>query len=107
MSGLPLVVFLDVNLPSARTADLNETRWMRDVNVAFDRMQTTGADARTSWSALIATNFGLQFRDDSTAAPPVEMGMLWSSHPLVALPKSMMKPIADQVLAYGKIPAET
>lgn len=107
--NMPLIIFVDVNLPPTPGVDPHNKRWVRDANAVadeFDRraLQSEGSPAK--YSLLMMTNFGFQFGDTDGVAAPVEAGAILPEHPSVQLPANIVGTIVASTGQYGRIPDE-
>jgi hypothetical protein len=104
--GLPLIVFIDANVPPLPTTPLQDRPWLRDINLVFDALKRISAEKPTPWTLVVATNIGSNFGDFDTPAPPYEAALLWSDRPRHDLSKELREAILNAVHWYTRLPTE-
>lgn len=107
--GLPLAVFLDVNVPPTPAVAPAERQWVRDVRQAaadLERAARNRGDDGEPYSALVATNFGFHFEPDDGKASPPEGALVLPKSPQVPLAPALVQSIGRSVAAYGEVPQE-
>ena len=109
LPDMPLVVFVDVNLPPTPTVHPFNKEWVRDANTVadeFERHALQPGGNPTKYSMLVITNFGFQFGDADGVAAPVELARILPERPRVPLPVNIADAIFDCVRRYRHIPDE-
>ncbi|MBN1460722.1 MAG: hypothetical protein JXA57_14400 [Armatimonadetes bacterium] len=104
-SDLPLVVFVDVNLPFTPGTDPSEKPWFVDLRNAMDATGTPSESSPDGFALLFATCFSDHFAGIEENAPPGEWGVVVPKHATVPLQNLAARDrIIETVGRYGRIP---
>ena len=103
--GLPLVVFVDVNLPFTKGSSPDEKPWFVDLRLAMEAAGKPTASDPDRFALLFATCFSDHFAGVENLAPPGEWGVVVPKHSAVALSDTEVRDrIMETVGRYGKVP---
>jgi hypothetical protein len=109
VEGLPLVIFIDVNVPPTPQTPPAEKLWVRDIGAAADDIERRADEKGEGdpFALIVATNFAFHFGDHQGLQAPVEFGVLPGRRPAVPIPDTtIVDRITWGVAHYARIPAE-
>ena len=109
VSGLPLLIFLDVNLPLTPEVELGSKPWVKDAMAAADNLDRRSPDptsGKAKYSLLVFTNFGFHFGAVGGVVAPVELGMVRPPPPRHEIPDAVFNEILLSARGYGRVPEE-
>jgi hypothetical protein len=108
VDGLPLVVFVDVNVTPTPLATGTEKQWVRDMMDAVEDLdrRTDVKGEGDPYSLIVATNFGFHFGSVDGVQAPTEFGLFQARHPAVTIGEEWFQRIGWSVARYGRVPAE-
>jgi hypothetical protein len=104
---MPLVVFIDVNLPPTPGTPVHKKQWMRDANAVADQLDRRALQpggGPTPYSLLIMTNFGFQFGNEDGISAPVELSAILPERPCIQLSTDTVNAIVASAQGYSRIP---
>ena len=107
LPAIPLVVFIDVNLPPTPGTPVHKKQWMRDANAVADqrdRRALQPGGGPTPYSLLIMTNFGFQFGNEDGISAPVELSAILPERPCIQLSTDTVNAIVASAQGYSRIP---
>ena len=105
-ADLPLVVFVDVNLPFTPGSDPNEKPWFSDLRLAMDAAGSPSPSNPDRFALLLTTCFSDHFAGVEDPAPPGEWGVVVPKYSATPLSDTAVRDrIIETVGRYGKIPA--
>lgn len=105
-SGIPFIVFVDLNTPPVGGKTPMEKPWWEDLRRMIGSYGTSTPSSPDPYAALIATNFPWHYAGGEAAAPQGEHVMVISLHPKHALPVEALDHLAQAVREYGRVPPE-
>jgi SEC-C motif len=106
---LPLIIFVDVNMPPTPEVGPDEKPWVRDLMSAADTLErrTDEKGEDDPYAMIVATNFGFHFGEHEANNAPTEFGFVHARRPRA--PVSDPGPL-DRIMwsvgRYGRVPAE-
>ena len=109
VEGLPLVIFIDVNMPPMPTVQPNRKPWADDLSAAVDELERKrdAAMAPDPYALICATNIGFHFDTTTGVVAPTEFGFISARRPAIPLQDPRLpRRVMDAVTAYGRIPSE-
>lgn len=105
-SGMPFVIFIDVNLPPSAGYSPRERPWLPNVDRALGKGDRS-PDTPDPFSMLVATNYGHLFGSIDDFGGRGEWGAIVPQYPIVPFPdQSVVATILDAVGRYSTIPRE-
>lgn len=105
-AGLPLLVFLDLNLPPEPGVPAPEKSWVNDVKGMLDRIGTPSPEKPDPFAAVFVTNFCQHYGWPDGKSYRGEWAMLlpqYSQHPI---PRPVLNMICQTAGRYNNIPDE-
>ncbi len=105
-SGMPFLIFVDLNLPSSIGLKIDERPWLRDAKLVIDRIGPASIESPDPFSALILTNFSFHYGSAEEAVPIPEWGCVVPNFPCSPLDQNVINTIMETLGRYGHIPAE-
>lgn len=106
---LPLLIFLDVNLPPTPEVAPESKPWVKDAMAAADNLDRRTLDAtsgKAKYSFLVFTNFGFHFGPVDGDVAPIELGMVRPPSPRHEIPNDVANEILLSARGYGQVPEE-
>jgi len=105
-SGLPFLIFVDLNLPASPGVKVEERPWMRDAKIVIDRLGPVSAESPDPFSALVLTNFSFHYGSADEVVPKPEWGCIVSKFPCLPLDQFVIDTLMETLDRYGAIPME-
>lgn len=105
-TGLPLLVFLDLNLPPEPGVPAPAKGWVNDVKGMLDRIGTPTPEKPDPFAAVFVTNFCQHYGWPDGKSYRGEWAMLLPEHTQHALPHPVLNVIYETAGRYNDIPDE-
>ena len=104
---IPLVIFLDLNVPLTPELPIDQKPWFDDLNRVFDLTEKkTGDDELTDWPLVIASNSGQHFDFQGGSRSLPELGCIRSKNARNPFPRALAQELLEAVRRYGIVPEE-
>lgn len=105
-TGIPFLVFVDLNIPPSGEQVTLKMPWMEDLRRMLEAYGTPTRSSPDPYTALILTNFPWHYVGDQTKAPRGQHVMVISMYPQHALPLQVLEHLQLALNEYGRIPQE-
>jgi hypothetical protein len=105
---LPLLIFLDVNLPPTPALPPAQRGWVQDLSSAVEELQRNSDESRADpYALIVATNFAHHFDTPDGVIAPTEIGFFHARRPAIPLADAaLLARVVDAVTRYGRLPRE-
>lgn len=105
-SGLPFLIFVDLNLPASPGLKFKDRPWIRDAKLVIDRLGPASAESPDPFSALVLTNFSFHYGLAGEAVPKPEWGLIVPKYPCQPLDQRLINILMETLDRYSFIPDE-
>jgi hypothetical protein len=103
VSRRPLVIFLDLNLPS-QSVRLFEKPWMDEINKALDRVEQKSG-GKTGFNLVVLSNMPFYYNESDKPSPKGDILSIFAKNPLISVSHpEALHAIHDAANKFGHIP---
>lgn len=103
-SGLPLIVFDDLNLPLTAGVPTNEKTWFKEIDGQLKKYGFMEKEEYKKCKTLVITNFSWHFHYDVPPDDNEQLIFFWTE-PDKKLPETILNFVIPAVKQYGHVPA--